>query len=115
MKTVKLRALLCALLVVFGIGTVHADIAFFTSKVTRVYPLADGRFILAFADQPATCTNTAAMKSFYVQVGQQGVTTKGADYLYAAALSAAATGATVIVYFDTATAFCFINKMAVNF
>ena len=40
----------------FGMGAANAEVTSFTSKITAVYPLANGRMVLNFSDQPSACT-----------------------------------------------------------
>ena len=99
----------------FGIGAANAEVTSFTSKITAVYPLANGRVVLNFSDQPPACTGQGNPKYFYLEVGQQGVTEKGFNNIYAAALTAATTGSSVSVFFDNASQYCYINRMVVRF
>lgn len=107
-----------ALLVIFlwfGVTAANAGVTSFTSKITAIYPLANGRVVLNFNDQPAACTGSGTPKYFYLEVGQQGVTDKAFNNIYAAALTAATTGSNVSVFFDDASQYCYINRMVVRF
>ena len=99
----------------FGMGAANAEVTSFTSKITAVYPLANGRVVLNFSDQPSACTGAGTPKYFYLEVGQQGVTEKAFNNIYAAALSAATTGSSVLVFFDNATSLCHINRIRVRY
>ena len=89
--------------------TWHSD------KITRVYPLGEGGFVITFANNSPSCTNTSQSKYHYVAVGQNGVTEEGIKFLYSAALTAAASGKTVDINFDASSSSCYINRLSVNF
>ena len=105
----KVIIAMLTLLVSFGsmAGTWHSD------KINRIYPLANGNFILTFVTHPEACTNNS--KYFYVQVGANAMSQEGAEKIYSLALTAATTGQSVRVYFDEAADLCYINRAYVNF
>lgn len=84
-----------------------------TSTINKVYPQANGTFIVVFDTNAADCLNTNPQKFHYVAPAQSGVTDEGAKMIYAAALLALAMDKTVQVAFDNATSSCLINRMVV--
>lgn len=88
-------------------STWHAD------NIKRIYPLANGQFVITFATPHESCTNDS--KYFYVKVGANGMTQEGADNIYSLAMLAASTGKTIKVNFDETSNTCDINRAYVNF
>ena len=86
-----------------------------TATIRSVYPLASGAFVLTFASDSPSCTNANSPHYYRVEVGQNGVTAEAARNMYGLALAAATTGKPVTINFESNTANCFINRMAVNF
>ena len=95
-------------------GQGQAATAYFQSTVKFVYPQSDGSFILGFANDAGTCSNTNSPKYFYVVAGQNGVTADGLKAMLATALMAFATGSTLSGAFDDATPNCYINRFSVQ-
>jgi hypothetical protein len=79
-----------------------------------VYPLADGSFVVTFANSPAGCPNASNPKYFYVQVGSHGVTADGAKAMLATALTAITAGKKLAVVFDDASNYCDVNRMTLT-
>lgn len=82
-----------------------------TSTIKKVYPQANGTFIVVFDTNASDCPNTNLDKYHYVSPTQNGMTEEGAKKIYAAALLALAMDKTVQVAFDNATSSCHINRM----
>lgn len=85
------------------------------STIKRVYPTADGGFVLTFTNSSPDCPANSAEKYHYVKDGNNGMTKEGANKIYSLALAAAAQDIPVNFYFDNGTADCFINRMYVDF
>lgn len=81
-----------------------------TSRVAIIYPLADGPVGIMFHDDAASCTNTGSPKRHYLVVGQNSVTADGFERIYAAVLTALATGKSISIAFDDTTSSCYINR-----
>jgi hypothetical protein len=82
--------------------------------VKTVYPLSNGNFVVIFVSSPSSCPNANNPKYFYVQVGNNGVTSDGAKAMLATALTAFTTGRKLTVAFDDASASCDVNRMSVS-
>jgi hypothetical protein len=88
-----------------------------TSTISKVYPTANGNFVLIFKDDSALCRpdSTNSGKYYWVENGQNGINEAGRDKIYAVALAAAVSGKTVKVAFDETQDKCFINRLQVVF
>ena len=110
----KKEVMIVALMAVGAAGQAQAAAAWVQSTVKFVYPQGDGSFVLGFVSDAGTCSNVNSPKYFYVVAGQNGVTADGVKALLATALTAFATGSTLSVAFDDATASCYINRLSVQ-
>ncbi|AWF80685.1 response regulator receiver protein [Microbulbifer sp. A4B17] len=106
----RLKAFICLVFLSFPVA---AEEVWFTSTVTRVYPHGDGRFVITFADDSASCTNGVDPKYHWVKVGENGVTEEGLNLMFAAALAGAAAGKEVRINFDDSTSSCYISRLFV--
>ncbi|MBU3057781.1 hypothetical protein [Pseudomonas indica] len=111
MKTLNIATLGLACLLVASVS--EAAVTSFKTKVSQVIPLANGDFVLAFKDANSGCTNPS--QNYSVTIGKSAVTAEGSNKMYAAALSAAASGASVEVWFDTAYSACYVSQLKVIF
>lgn len=109
------KLIVTSMLLFFASTTGFAADVWITSKIKAVYPLGDGNFVLMFNDSPAACTNTGTPKYLYVTANQNGVTEEGSKKMYAAALTAAASGKDVSALFSDSTSSCYINRLSVVF
>ena len=91
-----------------------AQSTWYSDTIKWVYPLANGDFVLTFHNDNPSCTSGDS-KYHYASVGQNDLTKEGIKFLYSAALTAAASGKTVNVYFDASSSGCYINRLYVNF
>jgi len=71
---------------------------FHKTKLDMVYPWKDGNFYLGIETEHESCTNANKFYRVWVDVG--GVTEKGIDKIYSAALAAAAQGSEVEIIFE---------------
>ena len=94
---------------------VQADNKWHDSTIKTIYPTADGGFVLILDTDSSNCPQTAVGKYHYVTVGDNSMTTEGANKIYSLALMAAATDKVVNIYFNDATNRCAINRMHVSF
>lgn len=97
-------------LMTISFGAVAAESWHF-STIQKIYPLADGSFVLVFDTNAPDCANANTGKYHYVTPTQNGVTNAGAERIYAAALLAMAMEKTVQVAFDNATSACYVNRL----
>ena len=81
--------------------------------VLRIYPHANGNFVITFKNPPDSCINGS--KYFYVNVGSNSMTAEGADKIYSLALTAATTGKKLRVNFDETSNSCAVNRAYVSF
>ena len=86
-----------------------------TSKVSQVYPLADGRVVVIFQSDHASCLNASSPKYYYLGEGFNGVTQAGFENIYSALLTAGASGRDVTINFDSSSSGCEINRLLVSF
>lgn len=106
------RCLMLFLIISVSHGAI-AQSKWFGGTIKRVYPLANGDFILIFNNDNPSCTNQN--KYHYTRVGKNGVTKEGIQFLYSAALAAAASGKKVSINFDTSDKQCYVNRLQVTF
>ncbi|MFA0813629.1 response regulator receiver protein [Microbulbifer epialgicus] len=92
-----------------------AEQATYTSTISKVYPLADGGFIVAFKEDSPNCPRNLTPKYHSVEVGKNGVTQEGLNLIFSAALAAGASGKPVTIVFDGSSENCYINRLSVNF
>lgn len=90
-----------------------AEFRWHESEIRRIYPTADGGFVLTFKGNAQECAHSNAEKYHYVLDGHAGMTKDGANKMYALALSAAAMGKKVSINYDDSTPDCYINRMFV--
>lgn len=88
------------------------DDAWHGEKVSMLYPLANGDFVISFANFPTDCTNSS--KYMYVKVGARGMTLEGANKLYSLAMMAFASGKALSVNYLKTSPTCDINRMYVS-
>lgn len=111
MKLVKKFALLCFV----STTTIAANNKVHTSTIKSVYSVADGKYVLVLNEDHDQCTNGNSPKYYYVDVGKNAMTEKGADRIYSAALLAAASQKSVTFHFDADAYQCDINALRVDF
>ena len=85
-----------------------------TSTIAKVYPLADGSFVLIMTEDAAACSGTPGSKYHYVRPGVFGVTSDGVRAMLASALTAFALGKTISMVFDDSSSSCDINRFTIN-
>ncbi len=104
----KITTILSALLIMLSFSnTASAAPQWVSSKLKNVYPLGDGKIvILIFKTPSALCSGTY----YYAQVGKNGMTDKGLEYLFSTALTALATDKTLAAAFDDGAG-CYINRV----
>jgi hypothetical protein len=90
-----------------------ADNVWLHSTIKRVYPLADGSFVLIFNDPSPHCTSVDSYHR--VKADSNGMTAEGVKNLLAASLTAATAQKPVSINFETNTGSCFVNRMQVVF
>ena len=104
------RGFLAATLISFA-AQIQAAEVLHTAYVVRVFPQSDGSIRLSFAVDHANCTNAANPKSFFIVVGQNGVTADAARAMHVTALTAFAMERQLQIAFDDSTANCYINRI----
>jgi hypothetical protein len=112
----RLRSLRIGLFVVLlGLaGGAQAANQYFQSTVQAVYPLADGTFVLIFAQSSPSCHSPNSPQYFYITTNQNGVTADGVKAMLATALAAFAMGKTLAIAFDDSTQYCYINRFSMQ-
>ena len=86
-----------------------------TAKVGRVYPLANGGFVLTFNTDNAKCKNESNPKYYYVSEGKNGVTKEAIANFMSVALFAGSSNNDLTISFDNESATCDINRLFVKF
>jgi hypothetical protein len=115
MKNNLLQTLMGACVCVVSATNVGATERYHTSTLKSVYPQGNGDFVLVFDTDTTQCALASGSPKYqYVVVGQNGVNAEGSKKIYAAALSAVITRATVDIAFDDATVYCYINRLVVR-
>ena len=85
------------------------------ANVTRIVALGDGRVVLQFDADNASCSDANSPKGYYVTVGQNGVTADGLKSILSMATVAVALERPLSFHFDSSSAYCFISQvMLVN-
>lgn len=86
------------------------------STIKSVYPHGNGTIVLVLNTDAASCTTTTpgVEKQHHLVVGQNGVTAEGLKHLYAAALLAKATGASVTLVYSDEPDYCYVSRIRVN-
>src|SRR5438876_893277 len=93
--------------VAFAIPTMAANTGH-AANLTRIDTLGDGRIVLQFDVDNNACPDTNNPKGYYVAVGQNGVTADGIKNILATAMLALSLGKPLTIYFDSATAYCYV-------
>ncbi len=81
--------------------------------IQRIYPLADGNFVITFKNPPESCIR--ADKYFFVNVGSNEMTIEGANKIYSLAITSATTGKKLSVNFDETVGDCAVNRAYMSF
>lgn len=79
----------------------------------NVYTGGSGWIVLTFPNEPVDCQAVGTPKYMYIVVGANGVTADGAKQMLATAMLAVATGKSLSVAYDDATASCYINRVMI--
>ncbi|WP_251359708.1 hypothetical protein [Kangiella sp. TOML190] len=115
MKTITQGLLVYLLMPFFGSTVIASTPTWHSSKIKRVYPLANGDIVITFQEQSSACTNGNSPKYHYLAVAQNGVTAEGLNNMLSVVLTAATTQKAVNINFDADTSACYINRLYVNF
>jgi hypothetical protein len=97
-------------------GVAGATNVWHTSTIKFIYPYAGGnRFVLGFTTEAPGCTNgSTPNKYYYVLVGSNGLTADDVKAYLSVAMFAMAQGLQVLVSFDDASPFCYVNAIQVR-
>ena len=106
-------------LLVFFVAFISLNLAaaptWHTAKVDRVYPLANGGFVLTFKADNATCKNNSNPKYYYVSEGKNGVTQPAIANFLSVALVAGSSDKELTISFDNESNTCDINRLFIKF
>jgi hypothetical protein len=110
----KLRAAIGCMLVVLSLTPLPGMSApvSHTAPIKWIHSQADGSFVLTLTTDSATCLGSP--KQYYVVAGQNGMTAEGAKRVFAAAMLALSLNKSISVYFESATAECYVNRVLVR-
>jgi len=86
-----------------------------TAKITLIYQLADGRYVLQFDSDSIDCTSNSSPDYYYVAVGYNSVTQEAHKNMLSLAMTAATVGADVTINYDETSTGCEVNRLFVNF
>jgi len=103
-----------AFLIILASSSLNAA-TWFTGSIDRVYPLANGNFVIIFKEDSPACTSINASKYHYVNSGNNGLTPEGLDKIYSLALTAATTGKKLSINFDETESACYVNRAYISF
>lgn len=95
--------------------SVYAEGRWHKSTIKRVYPIANGGFVITFVKDSSFCLAEGPEKFHYFRVGQNNMTKEGLDKMYDLAIASAALGKVVGIYFDDESLFCDVNRMYAEF
>ena len=90
-----------------------ADFSWHASEIKRIYPQANGGFVITFKNPSANCTR--ADNYHYVAANAAGVTPEGVKAMLSVSLTAATLGKPISVYFDKDSQGCYINRLFAEF
>jgi hypothetical protein len=85
------------------------------AKVDRVYPTADGNFVLVMAKDSDACPSTTTPDYYKVSNGRNSVTPEGVRNMLSVALTAAAQGKQLSINFDSTDSHCYINRIQIRY
>lgn len=108
-----IRTTIVIALMLIGSGS-YAEEQWLTSKLTRVYPLSNGNYVITVATDHIACTSTSDPDYYYVTIGKNGMTAEGSQKIYSAALAALAAGLDVSINFSDDDSACFVNRIFVR-
>lgn len=108
----RARVVVFAIVGLLCAGVAAATQTWFGSTVSRVYPQADGSFVVTFtSDVGSTCTSASSPKYYNVAAGQSGVTADAVKAMLAIVITAYSMGSSVAINFDDATSNCYVNRL----
>ena len=125
MTTITMRALVgqdtgisritksCAAVFALWATTPTQAAVFHTANVASINALTNGGFILTLGADSSSCTNGSTPKQYFAMPGQNNMTVEGAAMNYANSLFAMQTGRPVTLFFDDASALCYIGNIKV--
>lgn len=105
----------CLLLTVCLLPSLAFSQVWHWTEIDIVYPFDEQTFVLGITNESDSCSNP---NGFYrVQIGQNGVTEKHFQRLYAAALAAAAQQSRVRINYlpDAVQGQCWVNRFLVSY
>lgn len=85
----------------------------FMGTISALYPLSDGSFIVLFNEDSTECSD--AGKYHWVVVGQNNVTTEGAERMLSTVMAAGMANKQININFDKDSSKCYINRMQLIF
>lgn len=95
--------------------TAFAEDKWHTSAISKIYPHADGTFVITFKNDAPDCLGTGNPKYHYVRVGQNGVTDAGIGQMFSTALTAATSGKELTINFSTVDTQCYVNRLLISY
>jgi len=113
-RLVRYGVQLACMLMLFAAFSANAA-TWHTAKITIIYQLADGRYVLQFDSDSSVCTSNSDPDYYYVAVGYNSVTQEAHKNMLSLAMTAAAVGANVTINYDETSAGCEVNRLFVNF
>ena len=84
-----------------------------SGELERVYPQANGSFVITFKTSHPSCTNQSNPKYHYVRAGENGVTPEGVQNMLSVALAAFMANKELTIKFDDSANGCFINRLLI--
>ncbi len=110
-KNLRYAFKLGLLLTLLTVSSANAAPTWHEAKITEVYPLANGAFIISFDSDSTACTSSSVPKYYYVEVGQNGMTQEGLKNMLSVSLTAASLQVDVLISFDDSSAYCYVNRI----
>mgnify|MGYP001175982395 CR=1 FL=1 len=85
-----------------------------SGELERIYPHANGSFVITFKTNHPNCSNQSEPKYHYVKAGENGVTPEGVQSMLSVALAAFMADKALTIKFDDTSTACFINRLFIS-
>ncbi len=108
-----MKKIFAILIITLASSQAFSEHTWHSSKIKRIYPLANGSFIITFANPSSHCSRSD--NYHYISTDAGGVTQEGINSMLSVVLSAAAMGKVVNAYFDKDSNICSINRLHTEF
>lgn len=108
-----MKKIFATLIILLISSQAFSDYTWHSSEIRRIYPQANGSFIVTFVNPSPDCSRSD--NYHYISTDAGGVTQEGINSMLSVVLSAAAMGKVVNAYFDRDSNTCPISRLHVEF